>query len=107
MDAVKKSAGRQLADMLAAYGAGILSGHPALGYADWVSLWLNVPRINQQRAVAVAEGLGVAHSDSDLDPSWADAIAGVEEQLEFLHYIINAERQTARVRAKLGFPEPG
>ena len=106
MDGNKKSAGRQLADMLAAYGAGILTGQPALTYTDWVSLWLNVPRIHRQRAAVVVEGLGAAHSRSDLDPSWADAIANVEERFEFLHYIINAERQTARVRRKLDYPEP-
>lgn len=90
--------------MLAAYGSGILAGRPPLTYTDWVSLWLNVPRVRKQHAVAVAEGQNAASSNRDLDPGWADAIAGVEEEWEFLHYIINAERKTARALLKHGFP---
>jgi hypothetical protein len=104
VDGSKKSAGRQLADLLAAYGAGLLQGRPLLDYGDWVGLWLNLPRIRRQRAASVVEGTAAAYSPSPLDVGWADALAGTEEEVEYLHYWINAERATARTRAKLGFP---
>jgi len=105
VDAGKKRQGRQLSDMLAAYGSGILAGRPPLTYEDWVGLWLNLDRVQRRQAVAVAEGTVAASSPRDLEFSWADAVALLEESAEDLHYRINAERSTARVRAKLGFPE--
>lgn len=91
--------------MLAAFGSGILQGRALLTYADWVALWLNLQRVRRQRALAVTEGTAVANSSGSLDEGWADALAGIEEEAEYLHYWLNAERATARARARLGFPE--
>lgn len=100
----KKSQCRQLADMLAAYGSGILPAHADLTYADWVGLWLNLERVRKRQAIAVAEGTVAGSSANGLDSSWADALALVDEVVEMLHHDINAARATARVRSKLGMP---
>lgn len=91
--------------MLATYGGAILAGRPPLGYADWVGLALNLERVQRREAAAVAEGTAVGSSARDLDASWADALALLPEQVDLLHFRINAERQSARVRAKLNFPQ--
>jgi hypothetical protein len=100
----KKSAGRQLADLLAAYGGVILQGRPPLSFEQVMGLWLNLPRVRRQKAAAHAEGSVAAGGLQSLDEGWADALAGTPEETEFLHYLLNAERATARVRQKLGFP---
>lgn len=89
--------------MLAAYGMAVLCGR-TLDYTQWVGLYLNLPRQRIRLASAVAEGVVAGSSPRDLGEEWADAIALLEESVELLHYQINAERSTARVRARMGFP---
>lgn len=70
-----------------------------------VGLWLNLPRIRRQRAAATTEGVAAALAPVSLDVGWADALAGHEQEVEYLHYWLNAERATARARARLGFSQ--
>lgn len=90
--------------MLAAYGSGILLSE-SLSYSDWVGLWLNLDRVHKRHAVSVAEGTVAGQSSRGLEVQWADALAMVEEVVEYLHYEINAGRATARARARLGMGE--
>lgn len=90
--------------MLTTYGSGLLVGRQPLGYADWVGLFLNLDRLQRRQAVAVAEGMVTGSGTSDLDSSWADAVAQWPEEVPPIHFGINAERQSARIRARLGFP---
>jgi hypothetical protein len=67
-----------------------------------LGLWLNLPRVRMQAAVAVANGLSAALGLEDLDRLWADAVASSEEEADYLHWKANADRMTARVKSKLG-----
>lgn len=89
--------------MLAAYGEAALCGKP-LTDEQWIGLYLNLPRQRVRLASAVAEGVVAGSSPQSLGEEWADAVALLEESVDLLHYQINADRQTARVRARLGFP---
>lgn len=91
--------------MLAAYGSGLLLGRPLLDYAAWIALWLNLPRVLLRQASAVNRGTEATFASGSLGEAWADALAGLDEEVEYLHYWINAERSTARARAKLGFTD--
>lgn len=67
-----------------------------------MGLWLNLPRVRMQGAVAVANGLSAALGSEDLGWLWADAIADTEDEADELLWRANAERMTARVRSRLG-----
>lgn len=89
--------------MIAVYGPGVLGLTEGVGYEGALGLWLNLPRVRLQLALAHLMAIGAAGSKSDLGIEWADAMAQVPEEVDFIHFAINAERQRARTAAKLGF----
>lgn len=70
---------------------------------EYVSLVLNLDRVETRAAVVVARGVGAASGMDDLDRSWADAVAIDESQVDELLFKANAERMAARMRRKLGW----
>jgi hypothetical protein len=73
-----------------------------LTYLEYVQLYLNIDRVRTQHAFAVAQGMGVAMSNGNLDESWFDAVAKHPEEARQMTRDANADRRMARALAKKG-----
>lgn len=86
------------ADLIATYGTGVLQMGMELQYA----LWLHLPRIRHQKAVAVLLGVAGGNSSKPLARAFFDAIARDEGEVDALEFNTNASRQEAEVLSKYG-----
>lgn len=66
------------ADLVAAYGHGVL----AMPYRKRYGLWLHLGRVRTQRASEVQAGVSAAHSTDELPREWFDGVCGLAETAE-------------------------
>lgn len=98
----KREAGRELADLCATYG-NVLGRQ--LTYLEQVQLWLNLDRIQLQKAAAVALGIETSFSTRRLSTAWADALARTEGEVSHLHGRMQSQRAEAKVKSELGWTD--
>lgn len=96
--AAEELRGREYADMAAAYGVAVLS----VPYHLYTRLWLNLHRVQARRAMAVAEGVSVAHSDGSVPKLKLDAVMPTPAEGSELEYEVNGSRAERRFLAKRG-----
>jgi hypothetical protein len=96
--AAEELRGREFADMVACFGADVLT----FPYPLYIRLWLNLDRIRTQWAAAVAEGLGVATSNGRVNRAFLDAISATPAEGAELEFQVNSERAERRFNAKRG-----
>lgn len=89
-----------MASVLAAFG---FPYGKTIEYIEWVQLVLNLDMVSYRGAIAVARGTSVVHSMSDLNESWADAMAIDASEVDEILFRLNSARQLARAKARLGF----
>lgn len=69
-----------------------------IDYEAVVGLHLNLPRIQAQHTVFVAEGMSISQSDEDVSLDLADAIARHPEEAGIILHRINFARMAQRLR---------
>jgi len=94
----QEAKGRELADMVAAYGAGVME----LRYTEYVRLWLNLPRVQARQAMAVANGVAIALSNGNIDRAFFDAVAVCPAEGAEAEFEANAARAEQRSLEKRG-----
>jgi hypothetical protein len=78
----KRRAGRELADLLSAYGN--VKGRALTPLEEWQA-WLNLPRVRLRQALALAQALGLGRGDAPPGADLADAWANTEEEAGAAH----------------------
>ena len=99
MDAGKKRAGADLADILAAYPGlgGVGPGGLPSDYPTYVSLWCNLRRVWMQKAWAVKQGVQMAHTTEELPSEVFEAITHTEAEADELAFL--DQKAKTRLRA--------
>lgn len=91
--AERECEGREWADMVAEYGPVVLT----VPYVDYVRLWLNLPRLQARRTMAVAEGLGLYHGGGNVPASFCDAVAATPAEGREMEATVNLSRLEQRI----------
>ena len=69
-------------------------------YEEYVGVSLNANRMNLRRAYYLALGIQAANGTAELDFEWFSAVSDDDESAGELAFTVNANRQTAELRAK-------
>jgi len=69
-------------------------------YEEFVGISLNSNKMNLRRAYYAALAIQVANGTGELDYEWFAAVADDEDAADDLAFKVNADRQTAELRAK-------
>ena len=91
-------AGRETADMVAAYGSDVLKLPPLV----YVRLWLNLPRVQKRQAMAVAAGFGIGATNDRVDRSFFEAVCTTRAEAEDAEFECNEARAFQRFMAGKG-----